>query len=111
MVGVVVTKTESTFTAQIYVAGPIEKAKDICAEYCLAAGLCVTVTPTEFIYTGGREQGVVVGLVNYPKFPVTPEDLRSQAELLAKTLVAGLHQQSALIVMPDKTVWFTSRPQ
>lgn len=99
------TTSAPTYTAQVYVAGPIDRAKEICAEYVMV-GLCVTVSPTEFIYTGGREAGFVVGLVNYPRFPSTPEDIRGHAEELARRLMFGLFQKTALAVLPNETLWF-----
>lgn len=47
-------KVEATFWATIYIAGDAEHAKQVCRDFCLAVGLCVTVTPTTFIYSGGK---------------------------------------------------------
>lgn len=106
-----ITKTEPTITIQIYLAGPIDRAKEICAEYAFSVGLCITVTPTEFIYTGGRETGFVVGLVNYPRFPTTLDALVATAEDLAVRLMAGCFQWSALVVGPAETKWLTRREE
>lgn len=101
-------KTTPAFYANIYMAGDIAEAKRICAKRCLD-GLCVTVTETEFIYTGGREVGFVVGLVNYPKFPAEPSEILLTAEALALDLIDGLFQHSALIQTPTDAVWMTRR--
>ena len=74
-------------------------------------GLCVTVTPTTFVYTAGAEEGVAVGLVNYPRFPTTLEALRERAEKVAQRLMTDLCQWSALIVTPTETVWLNARPE
>ncbi len=58
----------------IFIAGDYDKAHEICRAHCDAVGLCVTVTATSYIYTGGEEAGVIVGLINYPRFPSEPAD-------------------------------------
>lgn len=104
----IIRKTEPAFYANIYMAGDIAQAKHICTGHCMT-GLCVTVTETEFVYTGGRETGFVAGLVNYPKFPSTPDAILTEAETLANLLITGLHQHSALIQTPTEAVWLTRR--
>ena len=74
-------------------------------------GLCVTIEPTLFIYTGGEEFGYVVGLVNYPRFSTTPEVLNARALHIAEMLVEMTHQHSALVVTPRNTTWMTKREQ
>lgn len=100
----------STYTAAIHLAGDPADARRICREFCLR-GLCVTVEPIEFIYTGGAESGVRVGLINYPRFPADPKTIFATAEELARVLIEGLHQHSASIVATDKTVWLSRRPE
>jgi hypothetical protein len=90
-------------------SGPIDVAKQAIREECFHVGLCVTIEPTTFIYTGGEETGFVIGLLNYPRFPSTPEDLRSKAEALMHRLLDATFQHSALLVTPDETVWMTRR--
>lgn len=99
---------EKTYTAQIYIPGPAPDAERICREFCLR-GLCVTVEPVEFVYTGGQESGVRVGLINYPRFPSDPETIFAVAEELAFVLIDKLHQHSASIVASDRTAWLSSR--
>lgn len=100
----------TTYTAAIYVAGRQAEAERICREFVLR-GLCVTVEPVEFIYTGGQERGVRVGLINYPRFPADPSAIFATAEELAEALIEGLHQHSASIVASDNTVWLSRREQ
>lgn len=99
-----------TFTARIYVAGDRAIAEQACRDFCFEVGLCVTVEPTRYIYTGGDEAGVVVGLVNYPRFPSDPESIRAKAKQLATLLMERCCQWSALVVCPDQTEWITRRP-
>jgi hypothetical protein len=98
-----------TYTVDIFIAGEPADARRLCREFCMT-GLCVTVTPTEFIYTGGAETGVRVGLINYPRFPSTPEELWAKASQLSEVLRRGLCQWSYLLVAPDKSVWVSERP-
>ncbi len=88
----------------------IDEAMEVCQAYCDEVGLCVTVTPTTFIYTKGREPGVLVGLINYPRFPSTPEKIREHATALAERLRAGLEQWKVCIVCPDETVMLGNEP-
>jgi len=95
--------------ARIYMSGPIDVAKQIIRAECLREGLCVTVDPTTFIYTGGEETGFVVGLLNYPRFPSEPDALNSRARELVAVLLDGTFQHSALLVTPDVTEWVSKR--
>lgn len=101
-------ETEKAYAVSIYIAGDISEAKRICAQWCYEIGRCVTVTETEYIYTGGRELGVAVGLVNYPRFPDAPETIWDLAEDLARRMIEGLAQYSALI-QDDRTAQWMSR--
>lgn len=106
------TVTELTYTVRMYMAGDIEHAKRLLRSECYPPndGLCVTVEPTTFIYTGGEEAGFVVCFVNYPRFPKTQDELFARAHEIAKRLIPALCQWSAMLVAPDKTVWLNNRP-
>jgi len=103
-------KIEPTIKIEIYIAGDLDQARNICKEWCMEVGACVTVDPTEYIYTGGAETGVRIGLINYPRFPTTYEELLSKAEQLSDRLMRGLFQHSYSIVTPSETIWFSRRP-
>lgn len=105
-------KTVETYTVRLYMAGSIEQAKVLLRRECYPPneGLCVTLEPTTFIYTGGEESGFVVGFVNYPRFPTTPGKLWGRARKIAHGLIEELCQWSALLVAPDKTEWINTRP-
>lgn len=98
-----------SFWVRIYLSGPIEVAKQAIRAECLREGLCVTIEPTDFIYTGGEESGYVVGLLNYPRFPATPEAILERARGLMSTLLEATHQHSALLMTPTVTEWVTKR--
>jgi hypothetical protein len=103
------TLTAPTYWARIYLSGPIDVARQVCRAECLREGLCVTIEPTTFIYTGGEEAGYVVGLVNYPRFPASGDEISARADALAVALLVATHQHSALVATPDATVWHTLR--
>lgn len=102
-----------TYTVRLYMAGDIEQAKAALRRECYPpnAGLCVTVEPTTFVYTGGEEAGFVVGFVNYPRFPSEPAALWRRAAGIAEWLAPDLCQWSALLVAPDRTAWLNLRPK
>lgn len=102
-------KSEPTIRFDIFIAGDLEQAKQVCREHCMAVGLCVTVEPIAYIYTGGEEAGVRVGLINYPRFPTTTEALEAKAIDLANLLRERLCQHSFTVAGPEKTHWFTVR--
>jgi hypothetical protein len=99
-----------TIRFEVFIAGDFSRAKQTCREYCFAVGLCVTVEPTTYVYTGGEEQGVRVGLINYPRFPVEHDVLQGHARDLAQRLMVDLCQHSYSIVGPTETEWFSRRP-
>jgi len=102
-------KEVDTYTVRLYIAGDINTAKRWLNDYCYNNGLCVTVEPTTFIYTGGEESGMVIGFVKYPRFSKKPSELFGEAKYMAELLLAALNQQSCLLVCPDKTTWISNR--
>lgn len=99
-----------TFSCEIYIAGPLEVAKQILRKECMREGLCVTIEPTLFIYTGGEETGYRVGLLNYPRFPIEDTStLVDKARNIALLLLEETYQHSVLLKYNDTTEWFTKR--
>lgn len=102
-------KIEKTYWAKIYLSGSIELIKNACREYCLKEGLCVTIKEVLFIYTGGEEYGVEIGLINYPRFPDTKNGVMEKAiDLAGKCRIASF-QHSYLIMSPEETIWDSIR--
>ncbi len=113
MTSMITTKTTSTYNATIYVGSKFgysddvieySVAEDLIQEWTDRVGQCVTLTRTNYIYTNGSEYGIIVGFINYPRFPSTPEIIRSQAMELANILLTGLKQMNISVVFPDETV-------
>lgn len=101
-------KTAPTYQITLYMSGPIEVAKQAIRRF-VRRGLCVTIDPTLFVYTGGEEGGFRVGLLNYPRFPcISTMELDATATELAHELLSATEQDSALIV-GNETRWITRR--
>lgn len=98
-----------TIRFDIFIAGDLADARRICREYCINMGFCVTVEPVDYIYTGGRESGVRVGIINYPRFPSDHDELYRRASGLADLLMTGLYQHSYSIAGPKETIWVSRR--
>lgn len=101
----------ASYPVSIFIAGNAWQAETSCLDYCDAVGFCVTVTETTYCYTGGELAGVIVGLINYPRFPKEPAEIWAHAETLAAKLRVDLKQESYTIQAPDKTVWFSHREE
>ena len=102
-------KTCSTFAINIYIAGNKQVIEQTLRQYCMDTGFCITVTPTNYIYTGGEETGFIIGIRNYPRFPANHETLVTRASTIAKTLMTTACQNSCMIEYPDRTLWMSSR--
>jgi hypothetical protein len=82
----------------------MDDVRTICDAYIKEVnGDCVTITPTEFRYVDGDEPGIIVGLINYPRFPRTAEEITRRALRLAEMLRDGLGQLRVSVTTPDKT--------
>lgn len=104
-------KVAESYPVTIYIAGDYDKAIKSTKEYCDETGYCVTVTPTVYVHTGGLPNGVIVGLINYPRFPQTPDTILERALVIAKKLRVDLEQESFSIETPDNTIWYSYRKE
>lgn len=83
---------------------PMEKICQIIQSYTDEIGWCVTMTPTKFIYKNGNEPGVIIGVIQYPRFPLSNDELRERTIKLAKQLLVELKQIRISIVFPKHTI-------
>lgn len=104
-------KTVPSFNIQIWLGlreGYTDKVHSIdevyeeCQKIC-AIGICVTITPTRFIYKDGWEDGVVIGLINYPRFPKEKQRLIYDSWEIANRLQERFKQIRLSITTPEKT--------
>ena len=102
-------KQSETYWVKVFLAGPIDVAKQIIRREAKVDGLCVTIDPTTYIYTGGEEAGYVVGFINYPRFPKEQFEIWHRAEALARMLQEETYQDSFTMMAPDHTYFYTTR--
>jgi hypothetical protein len=69
----------------------------------------VTVTPTTYVYRGGEEAGLIVGAINYARFPAPLARAEATMRFLADRLMVDLYQQSYTITTPEKSIWVSRR--
>ena len=80
--------------------------------FCNEVRLCITITPTNYVYTNGAEHGWRIGLRNYPRFPLDEDSslLTEVAENLGKLLAERGDQGSFMIEEHGGvTYWLTRR--
>lgn len=104
----IVAKSALTYKVDIFIAGDRRAATEACREFCLE-GLCVSITEADFVFTGGMESGVRVGLINYPRFPTDGESLLDTGVRLGRFLIERLHQSSCTVVGDVETVFLSRR--
>lgn len=102
-------KVEKSFPITIHIAGKYHIAQKILKKYCDEVGYCVTLHTVEYIYKGGNEHGIRVGLINYPRFPSDPATLTAKAIEIAELLREGLKQESFSVETPVETIWYSYR--
>jgi hypothetical protein len=106
------TRTEAeTYALTIFIAGEWRTVCKAVRDYTNEVGFCVTITKTVYRFTGGWEDGVAIGLINYPRFPLTRCQLWEHAEAIAERVREAAGQDSYTIQAPDKTVWISFREQ
>ena len=89
----------------------IEDVEKICDAYVNDVKDCVTITPTQFRYVDGNEPGVIIGWINYPRFPRTLDELTQRALKLADVLMYGLGQNRVSVVAPDNTYMLEAKTE
>jgi len=102
------TKRSKTHVIKIYIAGDKSLAKQFLQEYVMR-GACVSISDEEYIYTMGHETGLVVNMINYPRFPKEPAALLTQALELGRLLIEELYQGSCTVVDYNGDSYFISR--
>jgi len=105
-----VRQTAPTFNVEIHMAGDMSAAALFIQQVAAKKGLCVTMSPQSYIYSGGREEGFRIGFINYPRFPKVGTEIIKQAEYLADWVADHIGQHSYSIVTPAETIWCSMRP-
>jgi hypothetical protein len=102
-------KKVRTYWVRIYMAGDIDRAKNIISDYVWENPQCANVYETEYIYTGGREKGFCAEFINYPRFNMAKSKIYRDAEMLAERLMNGLNQISYTIESSNMSVFYSRR--
>jgi len=106
-------KTLPTYYANIYLGlrhgysgtvTSIDHVREHLQSFCNDVKIGVTLTPTEFIYVDGGEPGVIIGLINYPRFPRNVENIKRIALTIAEGLMELCHQERVSVVCSDETI-------
>ncbi|MHA1738532.1 MAG: hypothetical protein ACTSWD_08090 [Candidatus Heimdallarchaeota archaeon] len=82
----------------------IAYAKKICSEYVNTIKWCITFTKTEYLYVDGSEKGFMIGVIRYPRFPLSKKELQKRTIALAQVLKKNLHQNRVTVVFQDQTI-------
>lgn len=91
-----------------FIEHTLEECESLCQKYCTNIGLCVTVTPTKYIYTQGNEYGAIIGFIQYPRFPLEEEGIKKRALELGEILMMHLGQLRVTINFPDSVEMLTN---
>lgn len=94
------------YSVKVYMAGDVAVAKQVIRAYCMK-GLCVNITPVDYIYTMGEESGYVVELINYARFPCSVEVVWESALELATEILNKTFQKSFTIMDNERSYWYS----
>lgn len=104
-------KVTRSYTFDIYVTGSRSAVEDYLQEYCMKNGFCFSIIPLEYIYSGGKESGYSVRIINYARFPKGEEQLEEIANHVAKKLIEKTNTWSASVVTPTHSYYITQRDE
>lgn len=105
-----VRKVSKSYNVEIHMAGDIQAASLFLQQVAARRGMCVSIHPQSYIYSGGREEGFLVRFINYARFPQEPEVILKQAEQLADWIRDDIGQYSWSITTPDETIYYSEIP-
>ena len=110
-------KSLETFECKIYlglkegydgIEHLIEEVEEILQNDCDTNGFAYTLTPTRFIYKNGNENGCIIGVINYPRFPRDKSWLKAKTYHLTQQLLKIFKQERISIVCTDDTIMVES---
>lgn len=97
--------TAKSFFATIHIAGDVNQAEFLCRQWVMR-GACVQITPCNYVYTGGVEEGMTVRLIQYPRFQRSEVEILEMAQELGSYLAQELCQISFSIETPYNTTYY-----
>ena len=102
-------KSIKSWWGTIYIGGDYVISENVCREMCFPSGLAVTIKPIKYIFAGGTEDGVEIGLVQYPPFPEDENILLQKAINLGIKIAEANYQWSFLVVTPQINIFYSRR--
>ena len=69
-----------------------EDVKQVIKKWCIDIGQSVSISPTEFIYPHGSENGLVIGFINYPRYPLSEAEIKNRSIELGTLLMKTFNQ-------------------
>ncbi len=99
----------SGYWANVFVAGDLRVSELALREICFPQGLCATIEPTKYVFAGGTEDGVRVGLIQYPPFPEEESKILEKAILVGRKIAEANFQWSYSVITPVKNYYFSRR--
>jgi hypothetical protein len=75
-----------------------KEVSEVLSAWCTEKGQCVSVTPTEFFYVKSEETGIssepglIIGFINYPRYPLSEAEIRNRARELGDILMKKFSQ-------------------
>lgn len=103
------TETRESWWAWVYVGGSLDEAEMVCRRFCLEEGLCVTIRKCHYIFPGGSEYGVQIGLIQYPPFTTDEATLNDLALRIGQAIAEANGQWSYTVVTKDKCIFRSRR--
>lgn len=100
--------TCKTFYANIHIAGDAKMAEMCAREYTFHKGWCVQIHDVKYVYTAGAEDGLLVRIIAYPRFPKSEVILMEEVQEFATVLANRLCQASYTIETPTNTMYYES---
>jgi len=80
-----------------------KEVKKLLFNYVNVDKIALSITELSFVYPVGGEPGVMIGIINYPRYPLKEEELRAKAFKIAKLCMNEFHQERVSIVTRNKT--------
>jgi len=98
-----------SYWCYIYVAGDLDITKQVCRRFAFPSGLCVTVESVSYVFGGGQEEGVRIGLIQYPPFQEEPIVIRGRAIRLGRDIAEENYQWSYTIIDSSEVRHYSRR--
>lgn len=97
-----------TFYANLHIAGCYEDAVKEARRFAYNKGYCVQVHKCDYIYTGGMENGLLIRVIQYPRFYKEVTQIKEDFIAFSHSMGEVLYQKSFTVEFPDDTLYFQS---